>query len=201
MPAPVDPPPPYDATWGRWGTAIKVGICVALVIGVVLRFVTRSPLWLDEALSVNIARLPIGDISEALRHDGHPPLYYLLLHGWMALFGEGNVAVRAMSGVFTLATIPLLWIAGKRLGGTQVAWYALGVVALSPYALRYATETRMYALVMLLVLAGWLLLDDCLRRPNLARLAWYRARTPEGERYLTVRLSREGRLLGVIVED
>ena len=37
--------------------------------------------------------------------------------------------------------------------------------------------------------------------PDLARLAWYRARTPEGERYFTVRLSREGRLLGVIVED
>ena len=36
---------------------------------------------------------------------------------------------------------------------------------------------------------------------NLARLAWYRARTSEGERYFTVRLSREGRLLGVIVED
>ena len=37
--------------------------------------------------------------------------------------------------------------------------------------------------------------------PQLARVAWYRARTPEGERYFTVRLSAEGRLLGVIVED
>lgn len=169
----VDPEPPSDAAWGRWGTAIKVGICLALVLGIVLRFVTRSPLWLDEALSVNIARLPLGDITGALRHDGHPPLYYLLLHGWMSVFGEGDVAVRALSGVFSVAAIPLLWVAGKRLGGTQVAWFSLGVVALLPYAIRYGTETRMYSLVMLLVLAGWLLLDDALHRPNLARLAGF----------------------------
>ena len=52
-------------------------------VGVITRFAPRSDLWLDEALSVNISKLPLGDIGEALRHDGHPPLYYYLLHGWM----------------------------------------------------------------------------------------------------------------------
>jgi hypothetical protein len=156
--------------WGSWAGAFHVLIVVALLAGLVLRFVTRSPLWLDEALSVDIARLPFSDMVEALRHDGHPPLYYLLLHGWMDLFGEGDVAVRALSGVFTVLALPLFWIAGKRFGGTRGAWLTLGIVALSPYALRYGTETRMYSLVMLLVLAGWLLLDDVLRRPSLLRL-------------------------------
>ncbi len=156
-----------DARWERW---LHVAIVVALVAGVVLRFVTRSPLWLDEALSANIAGLPLGDIGEALRHDGHPPLYYALLHGWMAAFGEGDVAVRAFSGLWGLALLPLLWVAGCRIGGRRVGWYVLGVAALSPYALRYATETRMYAMVMVLALAGWLLLDDALRRPSAWRL-------------------------------
>ena len=89
--------------------AVVVGLAVAAVA---FRFVTRSPLWLDEALSVNIARLPLGDIPEALRHDGHPPLYYFLLHGWMELFGDGDVAVRALSGLFGLALFPLMWVAG-----------------------------------------------------------------------------------------
>ena len=179
MPEPSEPDAAADVDidvddplgWGSWGGAFKVLIVGALVVGVVLRFVTRSPLWLDEALSVDIARLPLGHLTEALRHDGHPPLYYALLHGWMAAFGEGDVAVRALSGVFAVAALPLVWIAGRRLGGTRVAWYALGVAAVSPYLLRYGTETRMYSLVMLLVLAGWLLLDDALRRPNLLRLA------------------------------
>ena len=44
-------------------------------------------------------------------------------------------------------------------------------MAISPCAIRYSSETRMYSLLMLLVLAGWLLLDDVLRRPTLLRLA------------------------------
>ena len=151
-----------------WTTAAAVGAAVA--VGVVLRFVQRSPLWLDEALSVNIARLPVGDLLEALRHDGHPPLYYLVLHWWMRLVGEGDVAVRTLSGILAVASLPLVWLAGRRLAGTAGARWALVVAALSPYWVRYATETRMYALVMLLVLVGYLVLDDALDRPSWPRL-------------------------------
>jgi mannosyltransferase len=150
------------------GPAAVVGI---VLVGVVARFVQRSPLWLDEALSVNIAQLPVGDLLEALRHDGHPPVYYLLLHYWMAVVGESDFAVRALSGVLAVASLPLVWIAGRRLAGRTGAVWALIVAATSPYWVRYATETRMYALVMLLVLAGYLLLSDALRAPSWPRLA------------------------------
>ena len=126
-------------------------------VAVVVRFVTRSPLWLDEALSVHLAQLPVGDIADALRHDGHPPLYYWLLHGWMALVGDGDVAVRALSGIFGVAALPLVWLAGRRVGGTATAWAAVLLLAWSPYAVRYSTETRMYSLLTLLVLVGHLL--------------------------------------------
>ena len=148
--------------------ALAVGAATAL--GIVARFVQRSPLWLDEALSVNIARLPVGDLLEALRHDGHPPLYYLLLHYWMEVVGDGDVAVRALSGIFAVASLPLAWVAGRRLAGPGGARWALVVAALSPYCVRYATETRMYSLVMLLVLGGYLLLVDALDRPAWPRL-------------------------------
>jgi mannosyltransferase len=150
---------------------VVVGI-IAVALGVVLRFVTRSPLWLDEALSVNIAELPLGDLPDALRRDGHPPLYYALLHGWMRLFGDGDVAARALSGLLSVMTLPLMWIVGRRRGGPVLAWPAVALLALAPFALRYATEVRMYALVMLLVLAGYLLIDDVVRaeRAGLLRL-------------------------------
>ena len=136
----------------------------AVALGVVLRFVTRSPLWLDEALSVNIARLPLGEIPAALRHDGHPPLYYVLLHGWMSAFGTGDLAVRSLSGLFAVVTLPVAWLVGRRRGGPLLGWLFMGVLALSPFALRYATETRMYSFVVLLVLVGYLLVDDVVRR-------------------------------------
>lgn len=159
--------PSEDVTTGetdRPGGAIVGVAVVAILIGLVLRFVTRSALWLDEALSVNIAELGVPDLLEALRHDGHPPLYYLLLHGWIELFGTGDAAVRSLSGLFGVLTLPVAWYYGRRRGGAVLGWLLVGIVALSPFALRYATETRMYSLVILLVFVGAVLLDDILVR-------------------------------------
>ena len=160
-----------DMGWGRWLWTVRILVGLALLLGFVLRFVARSPLWLDEALSVNIARLPIGSITGALKLDGHPPLYYVLLHAWLSLFGDGPVAVRAFSGVWSLALFPVVWVAARRLGGHKVAVFAVALLALSPFAIRYGTETRMYAMVSVLALVGWLLVDDALRKPTRGRLA------------------------------
>ena len=144
-------------------TAFTVLASVALVLG---RFFVTTPMWLDEALSVNIASLPLGDLTEALKHDGHPPLYYVLLHGWMNLFGDGNLAVRSMSAVISVATLPLAYLAGRRIGGPRLGLTTVFVVALSPYAFRFGSETRMYSLLMLLAFAGYLLATAALVRPK-----------------------------------
>jgi len=152
-------------------TRIEVAVVALLVaVGVAFRFLTTSPLWLDEALSVNIASLPLGDIGDALRRDGHPPLYYWLLHGWMEVFGTGDAAVRALSGVFGLLSLPLAYEAGRRRAGHAAGLLVLALTAITPWCVRYATEARMYSLVLTVVFAGWLLADDLLHRPS--RLRW-----------------------------
>jgi mannosyltransferase len=155
-----------------------------LVLGIVLRFVCQSDLWADEVLSVNIARLPLDTIPDALRQDGAPPLYYVLLHGWIRIFGSGGTAVRALSGVAGALTLIPMWFIGRRLddrrrrlalaptdAGNVVAWSALLLLALSPFAIRYSTEARMYSLVMLFVALGYLAVVRALERPSLVRLA------------------------------
>lgn len=160
------------AVRNRGLTRLETLAVVAIVsVSVGLRFVTTSPLWLDEALSVNIASLPIGDIFEALRQDGHPPLYYLFLHGWMAVVGDGDAAIRALSGVLAVATLPLAWIAGRRRAGAAGGAATLLVMAIAPYSLRYATEARMYAMASFLVLAAWLVADDLRARSDRRRWA------------------------------
>ena len=143
---------------------------VVLMAVVVLRFWTRSDLWLDEALTVNIARLPIHEIPSYLRRDGAPPLFYVLLHVWMGAFGTSDIAVRSLSGVIGVVTVPLAWVAGRRLGGPKVGWAAMLLVATSPFATRDDTETRMYALVVLLTILGFLALDRSLRHPRAGNL-------------------------------
>jgi hypothetical protein len=148
-----------------------VGAALVIAAGLFLRVWARSDLWLDEALTVNISRLPIGRIPGALRHDGAPPLYYMALHLWMSVFGTSDVAVRALSGLASGLTLPAVWLAAKRLGAPAAAWPAVVLLAANPFAVRYATENRMYALVALEAALGLLAVAAALERPTPGRLA------------------------------
>src|SRR5438552_2120139 len=145
---------------------LPAAVTCVVVAGLVLRFWTRSDLWLDEALTVNVSRLPLRRIPDALRHDGAPPLHYFLLHLWMRVFGTGDLAVRSLSGVVGVATLPVAWWAGRSVGGRRAAWIAVLLLASSPFAIRYSTEARMYADLILLTMVGWLALHRALRRSS-----------------------------------
>ncbi len=176
--------------------AFVVASAMVLVAAVVLRFWTPSPMWLDEALAVNIARAPLHAIPGLLRRDGAPPLYYVLLHYWMAVFGSSDLGARSLSGLIGLLTLPAAWLAGYRVGsrwwdepdaaerlsengaapqgrderervGRLVAWTTTFLVATSPFAVYYDTEARMYALVILLSTLGILAFTAILRRPTI----------------------------------
>jgi mannosyltransferase len=159
-------PEEVPALTGR--TRLVVGVAVAVVVaaGLLLRFWTRSGLWLDEALTVNIARLPLHEIPGALKHDGAPPLYYYLLHFWIVLFGQSNDAVRSLSGVIAVITLPVVWLCGRRLGGRAVAWTMLVLLASAPFAVFYATDSQMYALVILLSGCGYLAVGRAVTTPR-----------------------------------
>ena len=143
----------------------------AAAAGVALRFIAPSPMWLDEALSVNIASLTVGDAVEALRHDGHPLLYYLLLGAWLDAFGDSDFAARSLSGLFSLAAAAAIWAASRRRLGAEAARYAAVLALTSPFLVRYGSEARMYALVVLLAAAGWLFTELAVERRSLMRLA------------------------------
>jgi mannosyltransferase len=163
-----------------WVPLVLVGLTIAA--GIVLRFATNSHLWLDEAITEEISRRSIPGLFAALRHDGSPPLYYLLLHFWTAIFGGGDIAVRALSGVLSVATLPVAWLAGRRVARVGAAFghverssthrsgtAALLLFATSPYAIRYGSETRMYSLVVLLVLLFGLAVARALEQPRWGR--------------------------------
>jgi hypothetical protein len=106
--------------------------------------------WMDEALSVGISSHSLTSIPGVLRHDGSPPLYYLLLHIWMGAFGNTEVATHWMSVVFGVLTIPVgSWVAWS-LFGRWAAFIAAVLFALNPFLTAYSQETRMYTLMALL---------------------------------------------------
>jgi hypothetical protein len=62
------------------------------------------------------------------------------------------------------------WLCGKRFGGRAVAWTLLVLLASAPFAVYYATESRMYALVILLTGCGFLALQRAVQAPRPANL-------------------------------
>jgi hypothetical protein len=130
-----------------------VGLIALTVISLVLRTrALRAGFWIDEGLSVGLATRDLFDIPGVLRMDGSPPLYYMLLHVWMAVFGSGEGATHGLSVVFAVLCVPAAWWGARGLSGTRAAWMAAVLAAFHPFLTFYAQETRMYALAALLAL-------------------------------------------------
>ena len=119
-------------------------------------------LWFDEAMSVFWARHPareIIDVGLYLVKDKHPPVYYLLLHLWTGLFGDGTVAVRGLSIMFGAALPPLLALVGSELGDRRAGLFAGLLATFNPMLVWYSQEARMFLPATTIgVLATWCLL-------------------------------------------
>ncbi len=154
----VAPPPPFDFENEQEYQSRLPKPVILVVIGLVIAECiaslsyaagVRMPLWLDETLTVNIARLPVHQIPEALRHDGAPPLFYVLLHFWMGVFGDGNVAARMLPTTISALTLVATFAVVRRIWGNRIGTTTVAIMAGAPFFVYYSSECRMYALVML----------------------------------------------------
>jgi 4-amino-4-deoxy-L-arabinose transferase-like glycosyltransferase len=135
------------------------GIAAILLVALVVRCygLTYHSLWFDEVMSAFWAAKPAGEIWRAglaLVQDKHPPLYYLALHFWTALFGPGDVAVRSLGVLIgALAVLPAYGI-GKIFGGRRAAAAGALLIALNPFLVWYSQEARMFMPATTCALAG-----------------------------------------------
>jgi hypothetical protein len=142
--------------------ATLLAAVAVLILAAFLRFhaLDAQSFWNDEGNSARLSERPIAQIIEGTASDVHPPLYYLLLHGWRAGAGATEFGLRAFSalaGVLTVAaTMALARAVSPRPGAVMIAAGLLAAV--SPPLVYYAQETRMYALLALVaVLSTWTL--------------------------------------------
>lgn len=141
--------------------ATLVGLASLLVGASVLRLWglgTRS-LWFDEAYSVYVSRKAASAITSLLEaYDTHPPLYYFLLHAWVAAFGGSEVVVRSLSVLAGVLGVLGTFVLGSRVARNGVGGLAAAFVAVSPFHIAASQEARMYSLLTALGAASFLLL-------------------------------------------
>ena len=75
----------------------SLGAVVLLALALRLLRLGFQPLWWDEGWSVYFAKTTLGSMARLTAVDIHPPLYYALLHFWIALFGASPLALRLLS--------------------------------------------------------------------------------------------------------
>lgn len=120
-------------------------LLIATALAVRLVGLSLDSLWFDEVYSVRAAQLGLGQIVSLTVGDVHPPLYYLLLHFWIRLFGETETSVRLLSVFFSVLTVVVVYQLGLKLFNRRTAFFAALFTALSPFQVFYAQETRMYS--------------------------------------------------------
>lgn len=106
--------------------------------------------WFDEAYSILVAKQSIGDIIHLASVDTHPPLYYLLMHGWGSLFGWSEFALRSLSVLTYGGMIVVAMILMRRLFDVRTALVAGSLLLVAPLLMRYGFELRMYSIAMLI---------------------------------------------------
>ena len=131
-----------------------LAVILAVALGLRLFELTGQSLWYDEGVSAYMTPRSFAEIASATSVDIHPPLYYWLLSLWAVPFGQGEVALRGFSVL--LGTL-MVWATcglGRALGGRAVGLAAGALLAVSPLAVQYSQEVRMYALAGLLAVAS-----------------------------------------------
>src|SRR5574341_495332 len=114
-----------------------------------------QPLWWDEGYSLFFATRDFGTLLERTAVDIHPPLYYVLLQLWIALAGKSDVAVRLLSIIIGVATVPAIYaLARKLFHSAHIALITAFLLAIAPLHIYYSQEVRMYGLVTLLGLGS-----------------------------------------------
>ena len=128
-----------------------------LLLAFVLRlfYLSHESIWLDEGISIAMAKLNFAQLIDKSAIDSLPPLYYLLLHYWMLLLGDSEFSVRFLSLVFSAASIVVSYQLTKYLWQEKVALITAFLLAISVFHIEYAQEARMYSLLTFLSVSSF----------------------------------------------
>lgn len=124
-----------------WVGALLVA---ATAVVVSLHGIGDKPLWNDEAWSIANAGARLSDTVDAIRHDYHPPLYYVTLNLWMRL-GADAAWARSLSALFAVAATLTVFRIGSILAGPMLGFVSGLVLATAPLLVEWSQVARGYA--------------------------------------------------------
>jgi uncharacterized membrane protein len=98
--------------------------------------------------------------------DFHPPLFHILLRGWILLFGSSEISVRIPSVILGVATVYITYLIGRKLFENKTALVAATLLATAPLHIYYSQEARMYMLAAFLTSLSVYFFISILKKDN-----------------------------------
>lgn len=145
---------------GSWTISHRVILILVsiILIGSFLRIyhLGTESIWFDEAASIYGSKENLVLVVQSSgRLHNQPPLYFVLLHFWMRLFGTSEIAVRSLSAIFGIISIFVIYQVGCQLFNWRVGLISSFLSAISCYHIYYSQEARAYSLLQLLTLLSF----------------------------------------------
>lgn len=122
-------------------------IVVLLLVAFALRVfrLGAQSFWADEGYGLYLAGLSLPDLTREIFVDlNHVPLYFFVLHFWIRLAGDSELAVRFFSLSGGLLTVALLYRLGRALLGRPTGLVAATIATVAPFHVYYSQEARMH---------------------------------------------------------
>lgn len=129
-----------------------VALLAVVAVGARFALIDHQSLWFDEIVSATLSKQPFGAmLHDIARTESTPPTYYVLLWGWVRVFGRTAVALRSLSACFGVLTVLAVYATARLRFSRRAAFIAGAATAAQPMLIWYSQETRAYSLVTLFV--------------------------------------------------
>jgi uncharacterized membrane protein len=129
-----------------------IELAAVLLFGLFVRLygLSAESLWFDEAFTIKFARLDLFEIFS--RCENNPPLYNMIMHGWIHFFGVSEFSIRLPSVVFGVLALFVMYKTGCRLFNKNVGLLSSLLLGISVFHIWYSQEARNYSLAVLATL-------------------------------------------------
>jgi 4-amino-4-deoxy-L-arabinose transferase-like glycosyltransferase len=135
--------------------------------------ISAQPVWLDEAISIGLARMNLSDFFTAITKNDTAMFLYNFLLRIPLVFGHSEFAVRSLSVLFGVAAVPSFYLVSRRLFDDRTTALASILLAINSLFIEYAQEAKSYTLATLIVMWSWYTLLDLIDEPGWARALSY----------------------------
>jgi mannosyltransferase len=139
-------------------------MCLAIVLS--LLFLGKKSIWLDEAISIAMAKSTWPTLWHVISHgEANMGIYYILLHFWIKI-GDSEFVVRSLSLIFAVLTVPTVFALGSRLFSKRIGLLGALLITVNPFFIQWAQGARGYSLVLLFSTLSSLVFVVALQRPS-----------------------------------